>query len=99
VSEDRKRRRGETFQAKKKKSNSSKKEESGLSDYGAPSGARHLFLFHRIQTGSGAHPTSCPRVPGDLSKGSKAARNVKLSTHHHLVPKLRMVELYLHIPT
>jgi hypothetical protein len=30
--------------------------------------------------------------------GSKVARGVKLTTHHHLVPRLGMVELYIYAP-
>jgi hypothetical protein len=39
-------------------------------------------LPHSVQTGSGAHPISYPMGEADL----------------HLVPRSRMVELYLHSP-
>jgi hypothetical protein len=40
-----------------------------------------LSLYHRVQTGSGAHPASYPMV---------IRRGVKLTTHLHLVPRLRI---------
>jgi hypothetical protein len=36
-------------------------------------------------------------VPGDVSSGVKG-RNVKLTTHLHVVPRIRMVELCLYFP-
>jgi hypothetical protein len=56
-------------------------------------GARDFSLFHNAQTGSGAHPASYV-----MDTGGKGGRDVKLTTHLHLVPRLRMVELYLHPP-
>jgi hypothetical protein len=53
-----------------------------------PGRGKRLFLFHCVQTGSRAHP-------GALSSGIKR-RGVKLTTHHHLVLKSSMLELYLH---
>jgi hypothetical protein len=49
------------------------------------------------QTGPMAHPASYPIqwVRGDLSPGS-SGRSVKLTTHLQLLPKSRMMELYLH---
>jgi hypothetical protein len=44
--------------------------------------------LHSVQTGSGAHPASC----------LMGSRGMKLTAHLHLVPKSRMVELYLHSP-
>jgi len=42
-------------------------------------GQEFLSLRYRVQPGTGAHPASCPkRVPGALT------------THLHLVPRLRM---------
>jgi len=37
-------------------------------------GARNLSLVHCIQTGSEAHPASCPMGTGAVSLGGKAAR-------------------------
>jgi hypothetical protein len=44
-------------------------------------------------------PTHLPAqfVPRTLSRGQRG-RGVKLTTHLHLVPKSRMVELFLHFP-
>jgi hypothetical protein len=42
---------------------------------------RDFSLLHRVKTGSGTYPIG---------------RTVKLTTHLHLVPRSKMVELYLH---
>jgi hypothetical protein len=55
--------------------------------------------FSLVQTGSGAHPDSYPIGTGESFRASWVERSdVKLTTHLHLVPKSRMVELYLHPP-
>jgi hypothetical protein len=50
---------------------------SGLDDRGwgvrVPAGARNLSLLHRVQTDSGAHPTSYPMGRGCSFPGGKAA--------------------------
>jgi hypothetical protein len=52
-----------------------------VSDYGlddraigvrSPAGAKYFSSSLCVQTGSGAHPASCPMVPGVLSPGVKA---------------------------
>jgi hypothetical protein len=50
---------------------------------------RGTSLHHRVQTGSGAHPASYPTGTGGSFPGVKR-RGVKLTTHLHLVPRLRM---------
>jgi len=57
-------------------------------------GSGNFSLCHRVQTGSAARPASYPIqwVLGDLSPEVKRP----LTTHHHLKPKLKYVELYLH---
>jgi hypothetical protein len=57
-----------------------------------PEEARNFSLFHRVQTGSGAHPMGT----GALSQGGKSGIEVKLINHLHLLPRSRMVVLYLH---
>jgi hypothetical protein len=54
------------------------------------SGRRNRFTpEHNVETGSG--DTKPPMwVPGAIDRG------MTLTTHLHLVPRLRMVELYLH---
>jgi hypothetical protein len=47
-----------------------------------------------VQTGSGAHPVSIQWVLGVLSPGVKRGRGVMLTTHPHLVPRLRMSGSY-----
>jgi hypothetical protein len=49
---------------------------------------RDFSLLHSIQTSSMAYPASNPMGTG----------GTKLTTHLHLVPKLRNMELYLHSP-
>jgi hypothetical protein len=52
--------------------------------------------LHSVQTGSGAHPTSCPVGIGRYSPGGKAAG--AWGWPLHLVLRSRMVNLYLHSP-
>jgi hypothetical protein len=55
----------------------------------------HFSLLHRALTGSEAHPASYPMGTGGLSPGVKwQGREADHSPH--LVPRSRMVELYLH---
>jgi hypothetical protein len=56
-----------------------------------------FFLFHSVQTDSGADPASYPMDTG-VSPLGQSGRGVKLTTHLHLVPRSRKVELYLHSP-
>jgi hypothetical protein len=55
-----------------------------------------IFLFF-VASGLALGPTQSPIqwVPGALSLGVKQL-GMKLTTRPHLVPRLRMVELYLH---
>jgi hypothetical protein len=53
-------------------------------------GPRDFSVLHSAQTGPGTHPASSPMATG--------GRGVKLTTHHHLEPRSRIVELYLHSP-
>jgi hypothetical protein len=48
-----------------------------------PAGVRDFSPFRRVQT----HPAF---------SGGKVARDVKLTTHLHVVPRSRMVKVYLH---
>jgi hypothetical protein len=59
---------------------------------------RNCSLVHNIQTGSEAHPASYPMDMGRSFPGGKADGREKLTTHLHLVPRLRMVKIYLHSP-
>jgi hypothetical protein len=47
-----------------------------------------------VQTGSEAHPASCPMDTGDPFHGAKRGRGVTLTTHLHLVPRSRMSKSY-----
>jgi hypothetical protein len=62
-------------------------------------GRAKFSLLHGVQTDSGANPiTSYPMgIGGDFPRGY-SGQDPKLTTHFHLVPRSRMVELYLHSP-
>ena len=73
---------------------------SRYSDYGLdgrgsnPGGAR----FSAVQTGPGAHPTSCTMGTGSFL-GVKYSQGVLLTTHPLLVPRSGRVELFLYPPS
>jgi hypothetical protein len=51
----------------------------------------HVSLCHRLQNVSGAHPDFCPMgIEGSFPE-SKAAAGVKLTTHLHIMPRLRIL--------
>jgi hypothetical protein len=52
-----------------------------------PAGAKDFSSNLCVQTGSGAHPASCPMGTGGPSPGVKRGRGVTLTTHPHLVPR------------
>jgi hypothetical protein len=65
-----------------------------VSDYGldnratevrSPAWAKDFSSYLCVQTGSGAHPASCP-----MCTGANCGRGVTLTTHPHLVPRARM---------
>jgi hypothetical protein len=64
-------------------------------------GERDFSLLHHVQTDSGANPTSYPMIIRHYFHEGKAAgvRSSPLSTHHYLMLRSRIVELYLHSPT
>jgi hypothetical protein len=52
-----------------------------------PAGAGNFSLRHRIKTGSGAHPASCPTGTGALSLGvNQPGRE---ADHSHIVPRTK----------
>jgi hypothetical protein len=63
---------------------------AGWSGVRVPSGAGNLSLHHRVQTCSGAHPTSYPLGTRGSFHGGKAAGGVKLTTYPYLMPRSRM---------
>jgi hypothetical protein len=78
-----------------------------VSDYGlddranevrSPTGAEDFSSSPCVQTGSGAHPASYPIGTGVLFPGVKRGRGVTLTTHPHLVPRLRMSRSYIFSP-
>jgi hypothetical protein len=75
-----------------------------VSDYGLDDWVRSLTEAQDfssspcIQTGSGAHPASYPMDTGVLSPGVKRGRGMTLTTHTHLVPRLRMSRSYTSSP-
>jgi hypothetical protein len=60
----------------------------GWSGVRVPIGTGNFSLYHRVQTGSGAHPTSYP-VSGALSLGIKRPGH-EVTIPLHLVPRSRM---------
>jgi hypothetical protein len=61
-----------------------------LDDRGSiPAKNIHVSLHLDVQIGSGVHSILCPMGNGGSPLG-KAAGGVKLATHFHLVPRLRM---------
>jgi hypothetical protein len=78
-----------------------------VSDYGlddramgvrSPAGAKDFSSLLCVQTGSGAHPASCPIGTGGPFPGVKRGRGVMLTTHPHLVPRSWMSMSYTSSP-
>jgi hypothetical protein len=55
-----------------------------------------FYVLHNFQTNSGANPASYPMGTASELLWGEAVGGVKLTTHLYLVPRSRMVELYLH---
>jgi hypothetical protein len=65
----------------------------------SPPQAKNFSSSLCVQTTSEAHPASYPiNIPGVLSSEVKHGRGVTLTTHIHLVPKLRMIRSYISSP-
>jgi hypothetical protein len=52
-----------------------------------PGKGKIYFFLYRVQTGSEAHPASCPKGTGESYK------EVKLASYLPLIPRSRIVEL------
>jgi hypothetical protein len=63
-----------------------------------PSEGKRFFHLYNVQTVSGAHLASCAMDNGGCFPGAKVARAWSWPTHLKLMPRLRMVELYLQSP-
>jgi hypothetical protein len=63
-----------------------------------PAGAGKFSLHHRVQNGSGALLASYPMGTRDSFPEGEAARGVKLTTHLHLVPRLKNEWIYTSTP-
>jgi hypothetical protein len=61
-------------------------------------GTTDFSLLHSVQTSSRAYPTSNPMWVSGALLLEVNSQGMKLITHLHLVPRLRMVELYFHSP-
>jgi hypothetical protein len=59
--------------------------------------SKGAYFLHNDQIGSGVHPTSYTMDIRAASLGL-SWQGVKLATDLHLVPRLGMVELFLHLP-
>jgi hypothetical protein len=67
--------------------------------YGFDSRQCKIFLFSTESIPPlGAHPASYPMGTASFFPGGKVTGGVKLTTHLHVVPRPRKVELYLHTP-
>jgi hypothetical protein len=64
----------------------------------SPAEAKDFSSNFCVQTGSGAIQPPVQWVPGVLSPELKGGRGVTLTTHPHLVPRLRM-RSYTPLPT
>jgi hypothetical protein len=51
-----------------------------------------------VSTDCGAHPAFCSLGTGGFLPWGRSGRGEKLTTHLHVVPRSRMVELYHHSP-
>jgi hypothetical protein len=61
----------------------------------SPAGAKDFSSILCVQTGSGAHPASCPMgTGGPFPGGKKRGRGVTLTTHPHLMPRSWMSRSY-----
>jgi hypothetical protein len=60
--------------------------------------AKNYSCTHSMQTGYGYHPTSCTVGPEGPFPGVKRGRNVMLTTHPFLVPRLRKRRSYTSSP-
>jgi hypothetical protein len=74
-----------------------------MSDYGLddlaigvrfPAGAKDFSCSLCVQTGSGAHPASCPKGTGGPFPGGKARLGRDADHSPHLVPRSRMSRSY-----
>jgi hypothetical protein len=63
-----------------------------------PEGAGNFFFRHRVQTSSGAHPTSYPMGNRGSFPGGTAAGGVKLTTRLHPVPRSENAWSYTSTP-
>jgi len=64
----------------------------GLDERGSISegGNDGIFSLHPVRTSSGSHPASYPNGDRVLLPRVKSNRGMKLTTHLHLLPKLRI---------
>jgi hypothetical protein len=65
---------------------------SRMTGYEMDGQQRQGFFCHYVHTSSGTQPISYPVGTWDSLPPGKSSHNVKISTHHHLVPKLKMHE-------
>jgi hypothetical protein len=52
-------------------------------------GGRNIFIFRSVQTGSGAHSSSFKMGTGGLFFRERISQAMALTTHVHLVPKVK----------
>jgi hypothetical protein len=59
---------------------------------------KDFFSSLYVQTGTGAHPASCPVGTGGPFFGAKCGQGVTLTTYPHLLPRYRMSRSYTSSP-
>jgi hypothetical protein len=64
----------------------------------SPTEAEDFSSILCVQTGSGAHPASCPMGTRGSFHGVKCGQGMMLTIHPHLVPRLRMSRSYTSSP-
>jgi hypothetical protein len=60
--------------------------------------AGNFSLYHRVQNDSGTHPASYPMGTGYVFPWGYSGRSVKLTTHLHLLPRLKNEWSYTFTP-
>jgi hypothetical protein len=71
---------------------------TGRPGFSIPGRGQGFFCSFCVQTDCGAHPVSCP-VQWAPEVPCGGGRDVKVATHHHLVPRSVMSRSYACFPT
>jgi hypothetical protein len=69
-----------------------------MTEVQSPAEAKDFFSSFRVQTGSGAHPSSYEMGTGDSLLGVKCSWGMTQTTHPHLVQRSRMSRSCISFP-